>query len=245
MEELLQEIRTLPNILGSFVFVEGLGIAASDLPKVLRNKDLDTLGRSINRIFALNQTSDVDVINIEIEYDEAKIFTKPIDETSVILVIGEPSSNPSMVKLTTSMLTSELKNAIDTARLTSILPEIADPNLEDLLPKDHETISLPIETVATAPPPLEQPKPASEPIDPAVLLEKGPLAEPLRRIEDALAKAIGPFARIIMRENIEKWAKSGAANNERLRELATLLTAEIDNDKLEKQFNNEISSLFS
>lgn len=249
MEDLLQEVRKLPNIMGSFVFVEELGIAGSDLPIIFRGKDLDKFGRSINRIFTLSQTSELNVINIEIEYDEAKIFTKPIDDSSVILVIGEPASHPAMVKLTTSMLTSELKHAVETARLVSILPlpKTTDQSLAELFPIDHEQLSLPDQTALVQQPssPTELPKPATEIVDAAALLEKGSLAEPLGRIENALAKTIGPFARIIMRENLEKWATAGPAVKERLQELADLLVVEIGNSKLEAQFRKEINPIIS
>jgi predicted regulator of Ras-like GTPase activity (Roadblock/LC7/MglB family) len=248
MEELLQEIKTLPNIMGSFVFVEGLGIAATDLPRLLCSKDLDKFGNSINRIFTLNQTSDVDVINIEIEYDEAKIFSKPINDGSTLLVIGEPAANLALVKMTSSMLTAEFKLAVETAKLASLLPETSDANLDDLLlPTDPETISLPLETAKIAIPakPVEPPPAEKTAIDPVTLFQIGPLAAPLARIEDALAKAIGPFAKIIMRENIELWVKNGEATKERLQELTELLIIEIGNSKLESQFRNEIKSLLA
>ncbi|OGR07868.1 MAG: hypothetical protein A2511_11555 [Deltaproteobacteria bacterium RIFOXYD12_FULL_50_9] len=243
MEEQLQEIKTLPNIMGSFIYIEELGIAATDLPRVMRSKDLETIGRSIHRIFALNQQSGVDVVSIDIDYDEARIFTKQIDSGSTILIIGEPSANMALVKMTSSMLTAELQVAVESARLASTLPVAAPSQIEEpLLPQDQEPLTLPSEVSDTEPsaPAAESAAPANLAIDLEALLTTGELAEPLAKMQDALARAIGPFAKIIMRENLEKWTKGGAANRERLSDLADLLAVEIGNSKLEIQFRSEI-----
>lgn len=243
MEEQLQEIKTLPSIMGSLIYIEGLGIANTDLPRVMRSKDLDTIGRSIHRIFALNQQSDVDVISIDIDYDEARIFARQIDSGSTILIIGEPSANMALVKMTSSMLTAELKVAVESARVASTLPaETSSPTEEPLLPQNQEPLTLPSEINDPEPStPIVEPAVTSNVVmDPEALLTTGALAEPLGRMQDALARAIGPFAKIIMRENIEKWTKSGETKRERLADLADLLAVEIGNSKLEIQFRSEI-----
>ena len=91
---------------------------------------------------------------------------------------------------------------------------------------------------------------APEPTDTAVSAE-GQAAEreetelqPMyEKIEDALAGAIGPVAGMIIQDYINRWKKAGPEVPARLSELAAMLTEEIGDPALEKEFTAKVESI--
>ena len=63
------------------------------------------------------------------------------------------------------------------------------------------------------------------------------------KIEQALAGAIGPVAGMIIQDYIQKWRSSGPEVPARLSELATMLTKEIGDPALEKEFNARVEEI--
>jgi hypothetical protein len=61
--------------------------------------------------------------------------------------------------------------------------------------------------------------------------------------EDALAGAIGPVAGMIIQDYINKWKKAGPEVAARLSELAAMLTEEIGDPTLEKEFTAKVESI--
>ena len=63
------------------------------------------------------------------------------------------------------------------------------------------------------------------------------------KIEQALAGAIGPVAGMIIQDYIQKWRSSGPEVPARLSELASMLTKEIGDPALEKEFNARVEEI--
>jgi hypothetical protein len=63
------------------------------------------------------------------------------------------------------------------------------------------------------------------------------------KIEQALAGAIGPVAGMIIQDYIQKWRSSGPEVPARLSELASMLTKEIADPALEKEFNARVEEI--
>ena len=76
--------------------------------------------------------------------------------------------------------------------------------------------------------------------DEAVDAELQPLYD---KIEQALAGAIGPVAGMIIQDYIQKWKASGPEVPARLSELATMLTKEIGDPALEKEFTARVTEI--
>lgn len=67
-----------------------------------------------------------------------------------------------------------------------------------------------------------------------------PLSKLLSRIQEALARAIGPVHEIVMKETIEKWTKGGVPSMARIDELVDMLCLEIDDKAREEEFRKAI-----
>jgi hypothetical protein len=63
------------------------------------------------------------------------------------------------------------------------------------------------------------------------------------KIENALAGAIGPIAGMVIQDYINKWKAAGPEVPARLSELAAMLTREIGDPELEKQFTASVEKI--
>lgn len=71
------------------------------------------------------------------------------------------------------------------------------------------------------------------------------LQKPLADIENALAAAIGPVAKMIISDYISRWRQRGPVTSERLPELLDLLAEEIEDPSLVKDFRNQLKHLLA
>lgn len=234
MKNLLQEIKSLPSIIGSFIYVESEGVKHSNLPRVFMKESISQVGRSMNKLFAMNNVSGLSVNSTQIYFDESVAHACRIDDKAVLITICDPNANITLLNRTSNMLVNELKNAINKPKQggtsAEILPD-AILNESDLAQIDAALNPLDAtpQSDTTSIPDLEQ------------LLSDSPISDNLNGMQDALIKAIGPIGGIIMGDTLEKWGQNGACSKERLNELADLLCQEIDNAKLEKEFRTDIA----
>ncbi|MBU0485664.1 MAG: hypothetical protein KKB30_14260 [Proteobacteria bacterium] len=221
MNEILHEIKLLPSVVGSYVHINGLKEIHSDLPKVFLGK-AEQIGLSADRLFKAKDTSGIEINNLEIKFDESLVLAKQIDEAASLITICESGANFPLVNMTTSMLISELKVAVDNARKGA---SSSAANLPPAAPK-----------VAAAP----KASPTAKAVNLGEIMHTGPLAKTMNEFQNALTLAIGPIGEMVMTETVEKWAKKGECSDSRLSELCDMLCAEIDDQELETEFKGKI-----
>ena len=228
MQAILQEIKELPSVIGTFVYAEKNDAVYPDLPKLFQGKDLKQIGRSVTKVFKLNEKTRMSVNTLEMLYNETMIMAKQIGPDACLVVICDPAANIPLLNMSTSILVNELKEAVKRPpQPAAKKPAAAAP--------------------AAKPAAAAPPKPKAAPAQPKVLdidqlLNEGPLAETFRHYQNALARAIGPIGKMVLKEVVEKWAESGDCSPARFNELTDMLCVEIGNENLEKEFRNEMKS---
>lgn len=226
MEELLQEVKILPSVIGTFVYTEKNDTVFPDLPKLFMDKDLSQIGRSLTKVFKLNAKSNQAANTLEMLYNESMILVKQIDTDSCLVVICEPSANLPLVTMTTSMLVTDLKTAVANA--------LKAPPKKKSAPQKKE---------APPAPKAPEPKAAAAPQDVDQMINEGPMSETFKHFQNALSRAIGPIGKMVMKEVVEQWAKEGECSAARFKDLTDMLCEEIGNTNLEKEFRAEIKTV--
>ncbi|MFO7606412.1 MAG: hypothetical protein R6W72_08950 [Desulfurivibrionaceae bacterium] len=217
MENILQEIKEVPAVMGSYIHVNGVTAVTSDLPKIFQNKVYE-VGAVIDRIIKVNESTKMHAANIEFKYDEAVILVRPIDRDASLITFCETDVNRKKLNMTTGMLANELKDAAAGLR------------------KNKDTV------VAETPEPKPAPaSPGKQEIDINKILHVGPLASVFQDFQNAFAMAIGPIGEMIMKDTVKEWAKKGECSEARLKELVEMLCREIDDKSLEAEFKEAVS----
>ncbi len=65
----------------------------------------------------------------------------------------------------------------------------------------------------------------------------------LDEVEEALAKAIGPVAPVVMQDYLARWRKTGPADTARVPQLVDMLIREIGNPELARKFSEKMKSI--
>lgn len=216
MDTLLNELKLIPGVMGSFVHSNSKGVLGSNLPTLFRKEALKQVGGLLTRVLKLSETTGIDIANFEVKYDEALLLVKPIDKDASFIIVCEPAVSMPLINMSTSMLIPELKTAVQNAA-----PAAAEAS-----------------PAAARKPPA----PVAE-VDPEKLLSEGPLAPVLKEMKIQLARAIGPIANLVMSDSLVSWCEQGSPVKARLKDLARILANEIGDRDLEAKFYNEIKHL--
>ncbi|MDR9501268.1 MAG: hypothetical protein RI601_05685 [Desulfurivibrionaceae bacterium] len=232
MNDLLKEIKMLKGVLGTFVYTDTFGLVACDLPPSTNFTlpAMERVGDFVKRFYSNPLTVELDVMSYEIRTDASLMLLKKIDDHATLITLCDPGVSMPLVNMTTSMLVAELKAGVD------LISETPDP----------ATLQIPPEPANTAAPSAAA-KPASSPkakvVDVDKLMSEGPFAAIARKIEDSMARAIGPVGMIVVRDCVEKWVANGSPAKDRFGELMSLLITEIGDSRLEEEFRQEVGSL--
>lgn len=232
MNDLLKEIKMLKGVLGTFVYTDTFGLVACDLPPSTNFTipAMERVGDFVKRFYSNPLTVELDVMSYEIRSDASLMLLKKIDEHATLITLCDPGVSMPLVNMTTSMLVAELKAGVD------LITEKPDPSTLQIQPEPVK---------AAAPSPAAKPALSSKAkaVDVDKLMREGPFAAIARKIEDSMARAIGPVGIIVVRDCVEKWVANGSPAKNRFGELMTLLIKEIGDSRLEEEFRQEVGSL--
>ncbi len=211
MQALLEEIKASPGVMGSCVYTSRQGILASNLPSIFKAETQKRIVSVLHRIFKLNETASLDVNSFEVQYDEALVLVKKLGDTSSLVVLCEPDANIHLINMTTSMLTSDLVDSIESGA-------IAQPS--------GAAVEQPTKPVVATQSPQD--------------IINGPLAPQLDMMKKALARCIGPVANLALESAVRQWLQQGEPNRAGLEDLARIMMEEIDDEKTQDGFFNEV-----
>lgn len=201
MESILQELATVQGLTGAYIYQAPGAILQNILPPIFKPARLLSMGKALVKIHGAGALNFPDLSDVVLNFDESTIVTRSIADKTWLIILGEPDLNVNMVTLSVNLLMDDFKDSL--------------------------------ERVAAGPPAGgPAPEPAgqavqSPPLPPRELLEKGRLAPDLQGMQTALAKIVGPMAKIIFLECLEKWLQRNAPSKEKLPVLIDLVVQEI------------------
>jgi hypothetical protein len=242
MNDLLQEIKMLKGVLGAFVYTDKFGLVACEMPPSasFTLASMEKVGVFVKRFFSNPTTVEFGVMSYEIRNSESLLLLKKIDSHATLVTICEPVVSMPLVNMTTSMLIAELKSAVD------LITEKPDLSKSQGQGKTATIAPVQVKNVASQPAkPAVAPPPKSKAIDVEKLMSEGPFAAIARKLEDSMARAIGPVGNMVVRDCVDKWVANGSPSKDRFGELMALLLKEIGDTRLEEEFRQEVGSLLS
>lgn len=217
MDSLLQEINMLPGVLGCFVYNSKQQVAGKKMPPIFKDNAIQSIGNLLARTVQMGSMAELNFTDIELKYNESAIIVNPLAGGALLIIICEPTTNKSLVSMTTGMLGKDIE-----AALAGAPPQATHPPQPQTAP--------PVQN--NAPPPQEAEIGAE-------------LAPVLEQIKDALALAIGPIAAPVMKDSIELWAQQNEPTIANIPALAEILCTEINDEDLEDEFMTELKNINS
>ena len=206
MNTVLDEIKTIPGIIGGFVFGVTHGIQMNNLPPVFKETNLNKIGKVLDKIYRSSKVGSPDITELSLYYEESTIIVRPLGKTAYLIIMSEPSLNQNLITMSMNMVADEIIQ----------MGETLDSAAENL---DSNTQTQPVKEIS-----------AEE------IINNSPLSEQLCGMQTALLKIIGPMAKIIFKDAINAWIGSNNPSESSLPRLVEILLNEINNSEREEKY---------
>lgn len=213
MDELLQEIKMLPGVVGVFVSIDKPDLIFSYVPEGYEHETLKLIGGSLQRIIKMNASCQLSVNSVEMRFPDTMVLVKYLCDGALLVMLCETEANFSLINMTSNMLLGELALGVGKIRAN---PEAA---LQAISAKKAGSMDF------------------------AQAQGQEPLQSAIPVFQDALARAIGPIAAMLVKEIVGKWLQAGACAQERFPDLVDLFCQEIGDAPLEKEFRANTARL--
>ena len=215
MNDVLTQINSVPGMVGCMVCNEHGQVLDQAFPPLFDEHILEEVSAVVSENFPDTHgfTNGADMYDFRCS--SGRIIVKPISEGYFVLLCA---STINLHLLTISM-------------------NVAVKKLERLI----KTASNAPKASVAAPAPVSAPV-ATGKISPDELLQNGPLAPSLQGMQSALAKILGPMAKIIFLECVEKWINSHQPSMASLPDLVDIIAGEINNSDKEVRYRQMVIS---
>ncbi|MBL0311725.1 MAG: hypothetical protein IPP78_03225 [Holophagaceae bacterium] len=217
MESILNELTHVQGLTGAYIYQAPGTILQNILPPIFKPARLLSMGKALTKIHGAGALNFPDLSDVILSFDESTVITRSIAEKTWLIILGEPDVNVNMVTLSVNLLLDDFKGSLELA-----------PGA------DSAGFPIPEAPAATT----KVPAPSSKD-----LLEHGLLAADLQAMQGALAKVIGPMAKIIFLECLEKWLQRNAPSREKLPALTDLVLREIADPEKAVKYQNMLEAL--
>ncbi len=206
MNTVLDEIKTIPGIIGGFVFGVTHGIQMNNLPPVFKETNLNKIGKVLDKIYRSSKAGSPDITELSLYYEESTIIVRPLGKTAYLIIMSEPSLNQNLITMSMNMVADEIIQ----------MGETLDSAAENL---DSNTQTQSVKEIS-----------AEE------IINNSPLSEQLCGMQTSLLKIIGPMAKIIFKDAINAWIGSNNPSESSLPRLVEILLNEINNSEREEKY---------
>ncbi len=206
MNTVLDEIKTIPGIIGGFVFGVTHGIQMNNLPPVFKETNLNKIGKVLDKIYRSSKAGSPDITELSLYYEESTIIVRPLGKTAYLIIMSEPSLNQNLITMSMNMVADEI---IQMGETLDSAAENLDSNTQTQSGKE---------------------------ISAEEIINNSPLSEQLCGMQTSLLKIIGPMAKIIFKDAINAWIGSNNPSESSLPRLVEILLNEINNSEREEKY---------
>ena len=217
MQQLIDDLKSIPGVIGSYVFRSNGGVLCSNLPSIFKPDRIADMTKSLIKIHSAGMQNFPDLVEVFINYEESMLFCRHFNASDYVIAICDPGMNLGVLAMSLNMALEEVAGRVEAAGTS---------------PYEVEEEAL-LEQPASL-----QPSEATS----APNFENSPLAEPLEEMSKMLAKILGPMALIVFDETVAKWAAGRTPSASDLPELVDRLCQEIDDSEKAKRYKELVHS---
>lgn len=217
MDQILNELKSVPGVIGAFVFHTQTGVKSKALPEIFRETKLVKMGKSLVKIYAAGCMGVSELSELSLFYEESIVIVRRISTREFLIVLLDPSANLNLVTMSLALTVDELKTA----------PE-KQPAIMVSAPVNKEGPALPAG--------------GDNGFRAEEMLNRGPMADSLRSMQLSLAKVMGPIAKVIFRDALNEWGKSGQPSFATIAVLIDILQKEINDPEKFQDYRQRIAA---
>lgn len=114
MDHIFQEITSIPGVEGAYIYNPQKGVVDRTMPDNFKDSTLETIGKSLIKIYSTSKTTFSDVCETTLTYKEAILIIREITNNYFLIAFSEPKSNLNILAMSLDIVMEKLKAYIDT-----------------------------------------------------------------------------------------------------------------------------------
>jgi len=213
MNKILNKLNSVPGVVGSMICNDQGHVMAHLFPQGIDTEMLKTVASLLTDNIPVFQECTGGSRTFNFKYEKGRIVVRHDHDRYYVLLC----SNTVAVNI----------------QILDMIIDVASKQLDKSVSNEPEK---PLTTSAPV-----QKAPAASTYSPAELIEKGPLSSSLTGIQTSLIKFLGPMAKIIFTECVEKWLETNQPSKEAFPELIEIINQEINDNNKSAQFRQMIA----
>jgi len=140
MKQMVEELNSVPGVVGACIFSTRDGIRFSNLPALFKEERLIGAGKQLGKLYAAGRMSFQDLADVSLHYDESVVVVRELQKHLLIIVICDPSFNQNLLSMSLNLLQEEASEmdfgTITAAAVTPVAPA------EEFSPPDERMAAL-------------------------------------------------------------------------------------------------------
>ena len=113
MEKLLNQLTTIPGVLGVYIYHPDLGVFSKDVPLDYTDDELAKLGQTFLQVFQAGDATLSDIKETALYYQPHTFTIRRVADTYFIVVIHKPDRNSDLISVCLDAVRDALFNQIE------------------------------------------------------------------------------------------------------------------------------------
>ncbi len=109
MNQLIDEVKTIPGVVGACLYSAQKGLQGSNLPKFFKPERLAAIGKQLFKLHSAGRMSFDDLTDLSLHYDESVVVVRELHDNLLIFAICDPSFNHNLLTMSFNLLQEEVK----------------------------------------------------------------------------------------------------------------------------------------
>jgi predicted regulator of Ras-like GTPase activity (Roadblock/LC7/MglB family) len=250
MQQLIDDLKSIPGVIGAYVYHPNGGLRANNLPPLFKNERITETAKSMVKITAAGRHNFHDLSDIFLSFEESSILCRQLAGSNFVIAVCDPDINFNVLSMSLNLVMEEVNSRIVAQQFAmpekpaATAPTAPEPKASAAQPDPvyqyrgtYYTNPQPDE-----PPPVNAPAAPPAGATPAPALPMAPLLEGLAHV---LTKFLGPMAKIVLDDAVENWSQGRTPSANELPALIDTLCREIDDPDKEKSFRQMVRTQLS
>lgn len=110
MDRVIEELKSVPNVMGCYVFNSKAGIVANNLPPVFKTTKLTDMGKMLVSMYNTGRVNFSDISEICLCYQESAIIVRESSGNNFLIAICDSSVNFNLLTMSVNLVMKELSD---------------------------------------------------------------------------------------------------------------------------------------
>lgn len=125
MQQLIDELKAIPGVVGACVYSSREGLQLTNLPGIFKVERLAAVGKQLAKLHAAGRMNFADLTDFSLHYDESVVVTRELQKGLLVFAVCDPAVNQNLLTMSFNLLQEEFRDG-GFAKTAASIPAAAD-----------------------------------------------------------------------------------------------------------------------